>query len=111
MADGGAIALCTELSTAPGAALQMLAHDDDYEATIREVRKQRSDDAVPAAQLLRALDRNQVYLLSQLDEEVVQQLGIAPIADVTELARLVRRSESCIVLANAQYAAAVSDES
>ena len=104
VADGGAIAICTELSARPGRALRWLAESDDYETTMRNVRKERSPDAIAAAQLLRALDSNRVYLLSQLDDEVVEQLGVTPIDKVEDLVRLSSRSQSCIVLSNAQYA-------
>ncbi len=104
VADGGAIALCTELATAPGPALCHLAADEDYESRLRKVRKERSPDAAAASHLLRALDRNRVYLLSRLDDETISDLGITPIEDPDDVARLCRRSQSCVVLSNAQYA-------
>jgi nickel-dependent lactate racemase len=104
VSDGGAIALCTELSDRPGRALRWLTESDDYETTMRSVRKERSPDAIAAAQLLRALDGNRVYLLSRLDDEVVAQLGVTPIEEAEDLTRLSSRSQSCIVLANAQFA-------
>jgi nickel-dependent lactate racemase len=102
--DGGAIALCTELATAPGPALGWLAADDDYESALRSVRKERSPDAAAASHLLRALDRNRVFLLSLLADETVSDLGMTPIEQPADVARLCRRSQSCIVLSNAQYA-------
>ncbi|HEX3724962.1 MAG TPA: hypothetical protein VHV08_01915, partial [Pirellulales bacterium] len=46
-----------------------------------------------------------VYLVSQLDEELVEDLGIHPLS-ASQVSRLARRYESCIVLANADYAIA-----
>ena len=102
--DGGAIALCTELEAEPGSALKYVAQADDYDVAVHEVRRHRTEDALAAVQLLRALDRNQVYLLSDLDNDLVENLGLAPISDVAEVARLCQHHKSCIVLSNAQYA-------
>jgi nickel-dependent lactate racemase len=102
--EGGVIAICSELATAPGEALQQLAAADDYETTWHEMRRQRSADAVSASQLLKAMQQARIFLLSQLEEEEVAELGIAPVADAHEIIRLASRFESCIILANAQYA-------
>ena len=45
--------------------------------------------------------RAHVYLLSRLDDNVVEQLGMAPVANAREIARLASRHESCVLLANA----------
>ena len=45
-----------------------------------------------------------MYFLSQLDAELVEDMGMAPVADVEELTRLARRHESYIVLNDAQHA-------
>ena len=64
---------------------------------------QRPADALPAAQLAHALQQHKVYLLSRLDPSVVEDLDVFPLAGPDELARLVRRHRSCILLSNAQY--------
>ncbi len=46
----------------------------------------------------------QVYLLSRLEEEVVEELGVGHVATAAEIARLASHRGSCILLANAQYA-------
>jgi len=40
--------------------------------------------------------------LSRVDANVVETLGIAPVAGVQEIARLAARQSSCILLGNAQ---------
>lgn len=104
VADDGAIALCTELAERPGPALQWLGRAKDLPAALRHIRKHRTFDAVAAHELAQALERVQVYLLSQLDESVVEELGIAPVAAAAEIGRLASRHRSCILLANAQFA-------
>ncbi len=107
--DGGSIAVCCELVIPPGPALQHIAGASSHDEALRQVGKQRPVDAVPAAQLAYALERNRVYLLSRLDAAVVEDLEMIPIADPDELARLVRRHQSCILLANAPHVTAVEE--
>jgi hypothetical protein len=54
--------------------------------------------------LASVLDRITVYFLSGLPEEVVSQLGMAYVATPAEVARLVARRSSCVLLNDAQYA-------
>lgn len=102
--DGGAIALCSDLDAEPGPAIQKLAASRAREEAMPWIRKRRPDDALSAALLAQVLDRTTVYLLSRLDESLVEDLDLAPIAEADELARLARRHESCILLANANHA-------
>ncbi len=102
--DDGAIAVCTELASPPGPALQRLAGDATSDAVIRKIRRETSPDALAAAELWRVLSDHRVYLLSQLDEDVVESLGMAYVSDGEEIARLCSRHESCIFLGNAQHA-------
>lgn len=104
VADNGSIAICTDLAGQPGPGLQHLAGADDVHAALRQIVKQRPSDALAAAQVAHALERNKVYLLSRLDEDVVEDLGIAPVSSADQIARLSARHASCILLANAQYA-------
>ncbi|REJ67762.1 MAG: DUF2088 domain-containing protein [Planctomycetota bacterium] len=104
--DDGAIAICTELASPPGPALRRLVEARDYEATLLALQKDRSTDAAAATLLLHLLSVRQVYFVSQLDEETVEDLGMAPVRSVAELTRLITRSESCLLIANAQHAIA-----
>jgi nickel-dependent lactate racemase len=104
VADDGAIALCTELSAAPGPALEWIGRARDLPDAMRHIRKQHSPDASAAHELAEALQRARVYLLSRLDEAVVEELGMAPVANAADIGRLARRHGSCILLGNAQYA-------
>lgn len=110
VAPGGAIALCTELAAEPGPAVASLANADDLEAALRRIRREAEPDALPAGELARALENAKIYLLSRLDESLVEDLGMAAVADAREIARLARRHESCTVLASAQYAAVTLTE-
>ena len=99
--DGGSMAVCCELEAAPGPALQRMAGAASREAALKRIRKERPEDALPAAQLARALEHGRVYLLSRLEASVVEDLEMIHVAAPEELCRLARRHDSCTLLANA----------
>jgi nickel-dependent lactate racemase len=107
--DGGSIAVCCELAEAPGAAIQRMVGTRSRKAALRRIRKDRPPDALPAAQLAQALDRGKVYLLSRLDPSLVDALDMICLEAPDELARLARRHQSCILLANAPHAIVTLD--
>jgi len=109
--DNGAIAICCDLRSKPGRSLQRVAQADSLDSAQRAVQRDRTYDALPAVQLIRTLQRARVYLLSRLDEDVVESLGVAFVASPEEVARLASHHDSCILLQNAHRAVAtVADE-
>ena len=111
VADDGAVAICSNLNEPPGESLGRLIGSDDLADTEHKLLRDHAADSWTAWQLARALQRGPVYFLSQLDAETVEDLGMAPVADVEELSRLAGRHESFIVLNDAQHAVAtVADE-
>lgn len=107
--EDGAIALCTELAEGLGPAMQSLVGAESAHDALRRIRKDRPEDAVPAAALIEALGRARVYLHSRLEDSLVEDLGIAPIAGGDDVLRLVRRHPSCILLGGAQYVQATAE--
>ncbi|MCC7084963.1 MAG: DUF2088 domain-containing protein [Pirellulales bacterium] len=103
VSDNGAIVICSELTEPLGPALKHLAAAADTSAAQQRLRKMHSSDAALARLLASELERVSVYLLSAHDEDVVVPLGIAHVSEAAEIGRLVARSESCILLADAQY--------
>jgi nickel-dependent lactate racemase len=109
--EGGDIALCTDVDDELGPALRALRGVEHPQVLLRHIIHDRPVDTLVSVQLLHALERGRVYLLSRMDESVVEELGMAPIQNAEQVARLVGRHASCIVLANAQYSLATPDES
>jgi len=105
-AEDGAIVLLTDLDSPLGPALQHLAGAESPEDALREITHHRPADALVASQVIHTLENHRVYLVSQLEPDVVESLGMAPVGDVGEVRRLAARAESCVVLANAQHALA-----
>lgn len=102
--DGGAIVICSSLRCRPGAALQRLTGMRDSESLLHELRRDRTPDATPAALLAEALERVKVFLLSDLEEDAVEDLGVAHVGSTEQVERLSRQYASCILLGNAQHA-------
>jgi nickel-dependent lactate racemase len=89
--DEAVIVLCTEIASAPGRAihcLRELAVDPD--ATLREIRSQNSDDMLAAILLGQLMEAHQVFLLSGLDPDLVEDLGLGVLSDSQDLSRLCR---------------------
>ncbi len=95
---GGVLVIWTEITDTPGGSLSRLAGNETIETIERELMRDRLPDSWPAMLLCRALQRGAVYLRSKLAPEVVESLGMAPLLESDELARLSRSHEHCIVL-------------
>jgi len=104
VAEGGAIAICSNLDRPPGASLGRLMGCNDLEKAERCILHDHHADSWPAWQLARALQRGPVYLLSQLEASLVEELGLAPVADVSEIVRLASRYESFVLVEDSQHA-------
>jgi len=99
----GTIAVCSQLKTKPGPAMRRLAGSLDYEAANLAIRQKPTADSLDATRLNRALQRARVYLLSELDEHDVENLGVAYVADSREIAKLSTQHDSFLLLDNAQH--------
>ncbi len=107
--EDGAIVLCTELRAHPGPALQHLAAEENNLERPRK-RPTHADDAMFAALLKRLRRRTRVYLLSGLEEDLVQGLGMGYVADPSEISTLGRKHDSCILIGNAHHALPAAEE-
>jgi nickel-dependent lactate racemase len=105
VADGGAVLLCTGLRCPPGTALRRLAAAGDDQQVLHDLQRDRSSDAISASLLAEVRQRLRVYLLSGLDREFVEDLGVGHVGTDAEAERLSRQFSSCILLGNAQHAA------
>jgi hypothetical protein len=103
---GGAMALCTELDELPSGSLNRLLEAVDFGEVQEALQHDDAVQAAPAMALAKALDAGPVYLRSRLPADVVESLGMTPIEDDHELARLAAGREHCVVIEEAQRVAA-----
>ena len=102
--QGGRIVIVADLPVPEGPAATMLRRCQDPEELLKPLRREPTIDSVEFAQLIQALRRVRVYLLSQLPAELVEELGMIPVSDSAELQRLVATIEDCKCIPFANYA-------
>lgn len=102
--ESGTIVLCTDMHCRPGPALQKLANGLDDDRLERQILRARSPDAVSAALLLKVRSHHHVFLLSRLDQQLVEGLGLGYVPDAADIQRLSRQHDACILLTHAHRA-------
>ncbi|HMP06211.1 MAG TPA: hypothetical protein PJ982_07680, partial [Lacipirellulaceae bacterium] len=102
LSPGGAIAVCSAVSDEPDRAFDPLVDADDYAEAAQNLGRSGNRAARDARILALALQRGPVYLRSQLPDDLVESLGMTPIASDAELQRLTSGREHCIVIDHAQ---------
>ncbi len=106
--EDGAIAVVCELAEEPGLAVRHLSQARSREEAMQEIGQNPPQDAPVATQLAHVLERNHIYLMSRLDDSLLEDLEISPIASPEELNRLVAgvtaHGDTCILLCNAPSA-------
>jgi nickel-dependent lactate racemase len=107
--EDGAIAICTNLDRPLGESLSRLVGQRNASATAKHVFHEHAEDSWAAWRIARAIARGPLYLLSQLESDAVEEMGMAPVGSIDELVRLAGRRASTIVLEDAQYAIAAAD--
>ena len=110
LTEDGAVAICSNLDEPPGESLGRLIGSTDLEKAERKISHDHGADSWPAWQLVRALQRGPVYLLSQLAAETVEDMGLAPVSEIAELARLAARHDSFVIIEDSQHAVVTVDE-
>lgn len=100
---GGKIVILSELSAETGPGMQLLRESETPGDAIQPLRTFFSPDLIPATQLAAAADWADVYLLSKLDGDIVEDLFMTPLANGEEAARLLQGDETCLFLPSAQH--------
>jgi Lactate racemase N-terminal domain len=101
--QGGKIIVLSDLAAEPGAGVEMIGNCRSPKSALQPLRKAAPPDVLPASQIAAAADWASVYLLSQLDNQLVERLYMIPIEHEREVIRLLQNCDGCIVLAGAQH--------
>jgi nickel-dependent lactate racemase len=105
--DGGRVAVLSAIGAAPGPALRAARDLQDPARSLELLKRQPSADAISTWQIIQACRRVRVYLLSRLENELVEDLSMTPLASMTEVERLIQQCDSCIILDDAPLTRAV----
>ena len=100
----GRIVLLTDLDESPGDGLSLIRGVNAPADALSMLRSLAPSDLLPATQCAEATDWARVYLLSELDDELVEDLFITPLKNEDEVGRLLSLPEKCVFLENAQHA-------
>lgn len=99
--DGGKIVIVSDVAERPGPAMQTVARDGATWETINSLRDSDSVDTLAAIQCAEAVTSTTVYLLSGNSGELVESLGMVPVASLHEVENLTRRAARIYLLENA----------
>jgi nickel-dependent lactate racemase len=102
--DQAVIVLCTELKSPPGPAMRRLVDESNPDKTRRRIEQDCTPDAIPAHVFAEARKYAKIFLLSELQSDVVEDLGLGYVAHAGEVQRLCRGHESYIFLQDAHRA-------
>jgi len=100
----GRILLLTDLDETPGDGLKLIRGAEAPSAALSPLKSLAPLDLVPATQCVEATDWARVYLLSQLDSDLVEDLFITPLEHPDEVTRLLSQPGQCVIVENAQHA-------
>jgi hypothetical protein len=108
---GGKIVVLSRVRGELGSALASLRDIDDPKARSAALRGQEgADDFLAARRLAQALAWADVFILSELAPEIVDDLSLVPLEDPEQARRLVARSRSCSFVSHAELTRAVVRE-
>lgn len=103
VARGGKIVVLSELSAEPGEGLTMIRQSRSARDALQPIRRQAPVDMIPATQLATAADWANVYLLSKLPVDVVDELFLTPLENEREAQRLIEGAAGCVLIESAQH--------
>jgi hypothetical protein len=95
--DGAAVIL-SHFAAEPGPALKAFMEAQDSEATLQAIHDSKLEDVSTTLRLAELLQTRKVYLMSGLDEQMVEDLQMTPLTSESEIIRLSKRFSSALIL-------------
>jgi hypothetical protein len=103
VAQGGKIVALARTGGVIGPSLRRLADSGDTTAALAALNGHDDDvDSVAGRRLARVLAWADLYLYSEMDREVVEDLFMVPLENLDDARRLISRSSSCILMNRAE---------
>ena len=108
----GRIVVLSELAELPGPGLEHIRASDDPSDARHALRAEPPSDIQVATQILNAIEWCRVYLLSELEADIVEDLSMTPLQSLDETLRLIHSSDGDFaIIENAQLVFAEVTES
>jgi nickel-dependent lactate racemase len=102
----GRIAVLSQLSAPLGEGLELIRSSRRPSDAMKPLREQMPPDLLAATSVARAVEWANVYLVSNLEPDLVEELFMVPISGETEFQRLVSGDEPMVVIRSGQHVAA-----
>jgi len=103
VAKDGKIGVLTQLDAPLGEGLQLIRDSRRPRDAMRPLRELSPPDLGAATALAKAVEWANVYLLSNLDPDLVEEMFMIPMANTDEVQRLIAGEESIVVIASGQH--------
>jgi len=104
VARDGRILLLTELNEQLTTPIEIIREAHTPRDAVKGLRHNVTPEDWDARRIAQALERANVYLVSQLEADIVEDLFMVPLATLDEAARLPDGNEQCVFLGSAQHA-------
>ena len=101
--QGGRIIVLSDLAAAPGPGIELIRSSRSAKAALQPLRKAAPPDVLAATRIASAAEWASIYLLSQIEANVVEELFMTPLENLQEVSRLLESCDGCVVLAGAQH--------
>ena len=101
----GRVVVLTELASEPGEGVKMICEARSPREALKPLREMAPPDLLAATQIAKALEWMNVYLLSGLDGQLVEDLFMIPLGGLDEASRVVEGTEPCAIVSGAHHAA------
>lgn len=98
----GRVVVLSQLQAELSEGMEILREAHKPRDAIKPLRERQPVDLIPATQIAQALDWANVYLLSRLPGDTVEDLCMVPLADIEEANRLIEGTDEGIAIAAAQ---------
>ena len=102
----GRVLLLTDLAESPSDGIRLIAESRAPREALKPLREAAPPDLLTATRIAKGIDWSNVYLLSRLDPQLVEDLCMIPLASAAEAARLIEGDEPCVVISGAQHVSA-----
>lgn len=99
----GRIILLSQIQAPLSEGMEILREAHKPRDALKPLRERQPADLIPATQIAQALDWANVYLLSRLPGDTVEDLCIVPLNDIAEVERLVEQAEDVTVVGAAHH--------
>ncbi len=99
----GKILVFSDLASPITPGLELIRESRTPRDALQPLRRSAPDDLVVATQVAQAVDRANVYLVSQLDDDLVEDMFMTPIASSDEAMRLLETCQTCAFIESAQH--------